>query len=195
MKKLTLLAVLLIVISAATFAEVRKLGESSEFKMVAKSDVKYDLYYTSENVSDVCVTIFNERGEKISSKTVKGAKKFKRTYDFSKLAPGKYKIVVRNEYGSANQEVLHSSKKMQLSSFVSKVPNNKSLKLHVGDFNRDKGVLVKIYDQNNKLIHSETIKNERSFSRVYNLHKTTAKSVSVLIENDGELQSFAHNIR
>ena len=39
MRKLTLLVALLTVISAATFADGRKVGESSEFQMVAKSEV------------------------------------------------------------------------------------------------------------------------------------------------------------
>ena len=194
MKKLTLLVVLLTVISAATFAEGRKIGESSEFKMVAKSEVKFDLSYASKISSDVCVTIFNEKGDKISSKTVKETKKFKRTYDFSKLKAGKYRVEVRNEDGTANQVVVYGRKAVKLSAFVSKIPKDKSIKLLVGDFNHNKDVTVKIYNDKNRLIHSEKIKNGRSFSRVYNLNNTKASSVSVLIENDGELQTFIHNL-
>lgn len=190
-----MLVVLLTVISATTFAEGRKIGESSEFQMVAKSEFKFDLSYASEISSDVSVTIFNELGEKISSKTVKSTKKFKRTYDFSKLKAGKYKIVVRNEDGVAKQVVSYGYKTTKLNSFVSKMPKSKAIKLMVGDFNSDQEVRVKIYDQNNKLIHSEKIKNKRSFSRIYNLNNTKASAVSVLIENDGDLQSFAHNLR
>ena len=98
MKKLTILAVLLTVISAACFAEEGKIGETTKFKVVAKSDVKYDLYYVSENAGDVRVTIYDNRGRIISSRKVKDARKFKRTYDFSQLEPGKLKIVVRNKY-------------------------------------------------------------------------------------------------
>ena len=195
MKKLTLLVALLTVISAASFADGRKIGESSEFKMIAKSEVKYDLSYESVISSDVCVTIFNEEGDKVSSKTVKATKKFKRTYDFSKLKAGKYTVEVRNEDGTANQEVVYGKRAVKLNSFVSKIPQDKSLKLLVGDFNPNKDVTVKIYNQNNKLIHSEKIKNEKSFSRVYNLNNTIASSVNVLIENDGELQTFTHDLR
>lgn len=194
MKKLTILAVLLMVFSAASFAEETKISETTKFQMTAKSDVKYELVYVSDKSGNVLVTIFDESGRKLSSQTVKNAKNFKRTYDFSKLKPGKYKIVVRNESGSANQQIIHQIKKARLKTFVSKIPNSKSLKLHVGDFDPSSPVLVRIYDQYSKLIYSEEINNEQSFSRVYKLTSTQLNYVSVSIENNGETKSFTHEL-
>jgi len=77
---------------------------------------------------------------------------------------------------------------------VSKIPNSKSLKLHVGDFDASAPVQVKIYDQYRKLIHSEEITNAQSFSRVYNLGNTKLEYVSVLIENNGETKTFTHSL-
>ena len=115
MKKLTFLAVLLIVISAASFAGERYLGEEPgakpKFKMVAKSDMKFDLYYSSETSGAVSVAIFDESGRKVSYKTIKKVKNFKRTYDFSKLTPGKYEIVVKNAEGTANQHITYLDRK------------------------------------------------------------------------------------
>lgn len=194
MKKLTILAVLLMVFSAASFAEETKISETTKFQMTAKSDVKYELVYVSDKSGNVLVTIFDESGRKLSSQTVKKAKNFKRTYDFSQLKPGKYNIVVRNETGSANQEIIHLIKEARLKTFVSKIPNSKSLKLHVGDFDAESPVRVRIYDQSNKLIHSEEINNAQSFSRVYKLADTQLKYVSVSIENAGETKTFTHEL-
>ena len=195
MKKLTLLAALLIVFSASSFATEGKPGKAPKFKMIAKTDVKYDLYYSSENSGEVCVIIYDESGKKISSQTMKEVKKFKRTYDFSQLAPGKYKVVVRNDDGSANQQISHLIKEARLKTFVTKLPESNALKLHVGDFDEDQPVTVKIYNENYKLIHSDEIKNAQSFSRVYNLNNIELKSVSVLVENGGEKQTFIHSFR
>ena len=121
-------------------------------------------------------------------------KNFKRTYDFSNLKPGKYKIVVRNESGSANQQIIHKVKEAMLKTFVSKIPNSKSLKLHVGAFDPSSPVRVRIYDQYNKLIYSEEINNEQSFSRVYKLPQTQLNYVNVVIENNGETKTFSHEL-
>jgi len=194
MKKLTVLAVLLTVISAATFADERKISETSKFQMVAKSDVKYELSYFSKKKGDVSVIIYNDKGQRMSSTTVKDANLFRRTYDFSKLGPGKYKVVVKNEDGSASQEIEYKIKEDILKVFVGKVPNTKALKLHVGDFHSNKAVNIKIYDQDNNLIYRDAIRNAQSFSRVFNLKNISAKSVSVLIENDGETRNFTHSL-
>lgn len=194
MKKLTILAVLLMVFSAASFAEETKISETTKFQVTAKSDVKYELLYTSDKSSDVLVTIYDESGRKLNTRTVRNAKNFKRTYDFSQLKPGKYKIVVRNESGSANQEIIHQIKEARLKTFVSKIPNSKSLKLHVGDFDPSAPVRVRIYDRYNKLIHSEEINNAQSFSRVYNLAATQLDFVSITIENNGETKMFTHDL-
>jgi flagellar hook assembly protein FlgD len=197
MKKLTILAVLLTVISAASFAEERKISETSKFKMVATSDVKYNFYYVAEEASDVCVTIYDANGMRVSSKTEKQIKSFRRTYDLSQLEPGKYTIEVRNKSGSADQEISHliKVKKVRLKTFVSKIPDSKSVKLHVGDFDPNDIVLVKIYNQNNKLIHTEKINQVKGFSRVYNLNLRQLKSARISVENNGEKQSFTHYFR
>jgi flagellar hook assembly protein FlgD len=199
MKKLTFLAALLIVISATSFAGERNLGEEPgakpKFKMIAKADMKFDLYYDSETTSAVSVAIFDESGRKVSDKTIKKVKKFRRTYDFSKLKPGKYEVIVKNAEGSSNQHITYVAKQKTLQSFVSKLPDGHSLKLHVGAFNANDPVVVKIYNKNNKLIHREKIENTQSFSRVYNLDGLELKSVSILIQNGEDRELFTHTLR
>ena len=191
------MAALLIVISAVSFAKVTteavEPSAKPNFRMVPKSDVKFDLYYTSEESGEVCVTIYDDQGRRVSSKTIDDVKNFKRTYNFSNLNPGKYKIVVRNESGTANQIISYLVKPVKLQAFVSKAVDGSSIKLHVGDFDKNEPVLVKIYSQN-KLIHSEKIKNAKSFSRVYDFNGLPLKSVRVTIINAGERKTFNHTL-
>ncbi len=198
MKKLTILAVLLIVFSATSFAEESKISETSKFQLNAKSDVKYELIYTSENSGAVRVTIYNEWGQRLNSQRIKKAKNFKRTYDFSELTPGNYKIVVSNENGSAHQIITYKVKEARLKTFVSKIPNSRSLKLHVGDFDSSAPVRIRIYDQDNKLLLSEEITSAKGFSKVYNLSKINAtqlRSVSILVANNGESKTFTYTFQ
>ena len=195
MKKLTLLAVLLTVFSAVGFAKATpEDGETSKFKIVAKSDVKFDFIYVAEEVGEVNVTIYDAKGNQVCNNTVKDSKSFRRTYNFSKLEPGKYKVVVRNEDGTRNEVINYKVKKAVLQTFVSKIPDSKSIKVHVGAFNVERPVTVNIYNQNNRLIHTEEIKNKGSFSKVYDLSKTSTKSVNVRVLNDGEVKSFSYSL-
>jgi len=192
MKKITVFAVLFTVMSTAAFATELRPSESSSFKMVAKSEVKFEFSYSSLKRGDVCVTIYNEKGYLMSSKTVKNAKLFKRIYDFRKLEPGNYTIMVRNDSGTTKQEIKYKVKEVRLKAYVGKLPDNKAIKLHVGNFNNEKAVSVKIYNQDKRLLHTDVISAKGSFSRVYNLKNISAKSVNVMIENDGETISFIH---
>lgn len=195
MKKLTLLVVLLTVFSASSFATEIPISETSNFKMVAKSDVKYDLYYASEDEGSVKVCILDANGKKLNSCFVRKTKSFKRTYDFSQLKQGEYTIVVTNKDGKATQVIKHKVKAKLLQTFVAKLPDSKSLKLHVGSFNANESVKVRIYNEKSKLIHRDKIENDQSFSRVYNLEDIHANNVRVVIENNGEIQTFTHDLR
>lgn len=194
MKKLTALAVLLTVIGTATFATSGPLGENSTFKIIAKTETKYELVYISSEQSDVKVTIFNAEGRNVSSSTVKDVDKFRRTFDLRKLEAGKYSVVVKNSKGTAREEINHLMKKTKLQTFVAKIPDSKSLKLHVGDFNHEEPVYVKIYNSKNRVVHNDKITNAKSFSKVYNMKKAKSGEFRVLIENDGDYKSFIHKI-
>lgn len=194
MKKLTALVVLLTVIGTTSFASSGPLGENSTFKVVNKADAKYELVYISSDESDVRVTIFDEEGRNIETNTIKDVAKFRRTFDFSQMEHGKYSIVVKNDKGTGREEIAYFEKQMKLKSFVAKIPESRSLKLHVGDFNMDKPVYVKIFDQDKRIIHRDVINKAAAFSRIYRIDKAEAGEVTVEIENDDEFKSFTYPV-
>jgi hypothetical protein len=191
MKKITALVVLLTVISTATFASLGPLGENSKFTVFSKSDVKYELVYVSDVPSDVIVTIYDEENRNIVSNTVKEATKFRRTYDFANMAPGKYRVVVKNKEGIGNEEIAHLVKTAKLQTFTTRIPDSKSVKVHVGDFNINAPVYIKIFDTNDRIVYKNAIENNQSFSQVFDLSKLDLDDVLVTIENDGEIKEFS----
>ncbi|MEN8250428.1 MAG: T9SS type A sorting domain-containing protein, partial [Bacteroidota bacterium] len=160
-----------------------------------KSDVKYDLYYAAEDEGTVKVCILNAKGQKLNSCFVRKTKSFKRTYDFSQLEPGEYIITVSNKDGKATQVIKHKVKAKLLQTFVAKLPDTKAVKLHVGGFNPEEPVLVRIYNEDSKLIYKENFEKTNSFSRVYNLDKSLTKTVKVVVENNGEIQKFTYDLK
>jgi hypothetical protein len=194
MKKITAFAVLIMVISTAAFAASGPLGENAKFKVLTKSDTKYELIYVSAAQSDVRVSIIDEAGRTIETSFVKDAMKFRQIFDFSQLAAGKYSLVVKNNEGSAREAIDHLPYKETLQGFVVKIPNKKALRLHVGDFNKSEPVKVNIYDANDRVIHKDEINHNQAFSKVYNMSKASAGEYRVVIANDGESKSFIHKI-
>lgn len=195
MKKLTALAVLLTVIGTASFASSGPLGENSNFKLIAKADSKYELFYVSTEQGNVRVTIYDDQGKNIESKFVKDVSKFRRTFDFSQLEAGNYSVVVTNEDGTAREKIAYKVEAVKLQTIVSRIPDSKSLKLHVGDFESTKPVNVKIYNEKNRVVYKDKITNAKAFSKVYNLNKTKAGDYTVQIENNGVIKSFTHTIK
>jgi uncharacterized protein YxeA len=195
MKKISILALLALAISGASFASTIPLGENSTFTIINKSDVKYELVYIAEEPSDVRVSIYNESGQNVSTRLVKDVAKFKRTYDFSKLEPGTYKVVVKNDDGVAREEINHLVKEARLKSFVTNLPTEKALKVHVGDFNPDQPVSIRIYDEQNNIIFRDKIRNSHGFSRVYKMPNLNSEVVQVTIENNGEIVQFDRKLK
>lgn len=186
MKKTTLLAALFLLISVATFAEDNELGETSSFKIVAKADLKYDLYYVSESDAPVTVRIYDESGNLIRDDKIKNHRSFKKTYNFKELASGNYKVVVINEEGKGTQAIFHNPQQTQLQIILSQIPDTKSFTLHVGDFDMSKPLKVKVYNGDNELLFTEEINETGSFSRVYNLSKIDADMVRFTVVNAKE---------
>ena len=191
MKKTLLFAALFLLVSVATFAEDNELGETSSFKIVPKANLKYDLYYVSESDAPVTVRIYDEAGRLITNDKIKNHRSFKKTYNFKDLASGNYKVVVNNEEGKASQAVFHNPQKLKMQLIFTQVPNTKSFKLHVGEFNTAKPVKVNVYNADNELLFSEEINETASFSKVYNMNKIDEDMVRFTIINGQEM--ISHN--
>lgn len=194
MKKITALSVLLTIIGTASFASYGPLGENSTFRVIPKGNDKYELVYVANGESDVRVSIFDEEGRNIESSTVKDATRFRRTFDFCQLPHGKYSIVVKNNEGTAREEIRYAAEKMKLQTFVTKIPGSNALKLHVGDFNSTKPVIVKFYNSQEQVIYKDAIKHASAFSKVYKLAKINAGIFTVRVENDGDFRYFTCHV-
>ena len=186
MKKSILMAALFLLVSVGTFAEDKELGETSSFKIVPKSDVKYDLYYVSESDAPVNISIYDDHGNLISSDKVKNHRSFKKTYNFSELACGNYNVVVDNEEGKASQNVFHNPQQTNMQLILSQIPDTKSFKLHVGAFDNSKPVKVKVYNTDNELLFVDEINQTDSFSKIYNLKDIDADMVRFTVVNSKE---------
>lgn len=181
-----MLAALFVTMSAASFALDTELGKTSSFKIVPKSDQKYDLYYVSESNEAVYVSIYDAQGELVSQDRIKDYMSFKRTYNFRNLASGNYTVVVRNEEGKGSQKVFHHPESTNMKMILSQIPDSKKFKLHMGQFDTSTPVKVKVYNSNNQLIFVDQVNSAEGFSKVYDLQKFKDSEVRFTIVNGTE---------
>ena len=195
MKKVVLMAVLLTVISAVSFAGTNELSKTSKFQVVENTESRYDLYYVSENSSNVVVRILDTNGNVMNSDKIIDVKAFKRTYNLKDLPTGSYKIEVKNNEGKAAQIIFHNPiKNSSLHTIVGKLPNVNKFKVLVGPSNMDIPVEVNVYNDKGQLLMHETI-NSNGFSKVYDLSKLTFEYVTFELSNGKDSARFTRDLK
>ncbi|MCB0494731.1 MAG: hypothetical protein KDC79_01225 [Cyclobacteriaceae bacterium] len=197
MKKTILMAVLLTVISAVSFAKTVELSETTKFQVVENTDSRYDLYYVSENSDDVMVRIMNANGEVVSTDKIQDVRAFKRTYNFKDLPAGNYEIEVKNKEGKASQPVFHNpSKAVNLHSIVGKLPNENRFKVLVGPSETSaEPIKVKIYNQRGEVLLEETIDDSNGFSKIYDLSTISGDYVTFHLSKGQEEASYTRDLK
>lgn len=170
MKKTSLLLMVLALCTAVLANTIEtKVGESSRFTVLSKSDPdKFNLVYVSEIESRVTIKILDENGNLVGFDIVKGKKSFSKTYDFGKLEKGRYTFEIENTEGSGSQPVIYDPYRQKLNMVVSSLEESK-YKVMVAGFNPDNKVTIRIYDSKGKLVKEDKIKTHRNFSRTYDL--------------------------
>ncbi len=199
MKKSIIMAVLLTVISATSFASsgTTALSTTSKFQVVENTNSRYDLYYVSETLDNVVVRILNKDGKLINTDKITDVKAFKRTYNLKGLPAGNYNIEVKNGEGKASQAIFHNPTiKSSLHSIVGQLPSINKFKVFVGPSELNSKVEVKIYDENNKLLFRESMNNmQEGFTKTYDLSKVESDYVMFKIDNGTDATSFTRNLK
>ncbi|MEM7106584.1 MAG: hypothetical protein AAF519_00065 [Bacteroidota bacterium] len=187
MKSLTAVAVLLIV-SGAAFAnksEKEKKSTSSKVAVVQNTDQKFKLVYLDESAGQIKVNIKNSRGSIVHSQLVKNETGFAQQYNFQNLPFGQYTFEIIKEDGSKLvQKVDHKETIMQseIKANVLNINDNKKFRLAVVKYN-EKPVDVSIYNENNELIHAETISSEKGFRKTFDLSEADGERFRFDLKN------------
>ena len=168
-------------------------GKNKKEVEVAKYTINYDgssfiLVYKTFTERPVNIFIYNEKSQLIYTDHIKGAGIVSRPYNFKEMKAGNYtfKIV------ESNRVVTHHVNYSPVVKPVSKINvenNDGKYKLSViGSI--EKPVKVNIYNEQNNLIFSESIKEQTSFSKIYNLGNTTHCSFEVSVDQTVYQKTF-----
>ncbi|ELR73661.1 hypothetical protein C900_02065 [Fulvivirga imtechensis AK7] len=182
MKTLTTMAALLIA-GASVYANVNGITTVDPKKSVAiiqNVQAKYKLVYLKESKGTVRIDILNEAGKQVHSQSVSNDGGFAQQFDFSSLPYGMYTFEVTHPDGTKIAEVVNHLKPEKavstgLRAGVLDINDNNKFRLAVLKSNSDP-INVKIYDEQNRLLHEDVIAGDEGFRKTYDLKNVKASS-------------------
>lgn len=183
--KSLLLAALLIVSSAVSFAgkdEPRKTGLA--VVPVKNGDV-FKVIYKAETVGKIKLNIYNANGVVVYSETLAGLDGFIYPVNFKGLNAGEYTVEVIDASGKKIEKVSYKSTEKKSANFhVSKLSEEGKFLVSVAASTSD-AVSIKIYDNNNNLIHDEWKSIDGDFAQVYKITTASAGYTFELTDKSG----------
>ncbi|MES2731042.1 MAG: hypothetical protein V4714_04810 [Bacteroidota bacterium] len=176
------------VMAAGAIDKKNPTKSSSRVEVVATTKAAiYRVSYSSEKEGTVKVNIYDAQSNLLYTDYLRNAKKFDKSYDFTGLAEGEYKIEVISVEGKTLQTIYHGiAKEADLTASVASLDQAGKYTLKV-QRKQMAPVVVNIYDSNNQLIYQDEITVDQNFTRVYDFTKSFAKAASFEIYSDGAL--------
>jgi hypothetical protein len=160
----------------------------------AANGMVFNINYKTTEAGTVKVSIYNNANQLVFAETINNVASFIRPYNFSQMSEGEYTIVVVDKNSNQVEKVNYSLNKLTSFISVSQVANAENkYALNVSN-NGTEVVYVKIYDNNETLIHEQSVEVTGSFGLIYNLSQvksTTGSAVTFEIStSNGKTQTI-----
>ena len=186
MKKFFLTVVFGIVLSTATFAT--STGEVKDVKVTTVESDKVELTYLSDGECKVKVNIYDQKGSRVFTESIKNPKSFKKAYDLSKLPVGEYEFEIIDNEKVVSEKVkvapAYDDTRYIKASVVKEEGEKYSVKV-VGAVIDP--IAINIYNKYGELIYGDLIDISKGFTRIYDLSKAISTDVKFEIVQNGEI--------
>lgn len=190
MKKFNLLFVGVLVSTLAFANGTVEPTESASTSAVTNSNGSsvFKLYYKGEKKGLVKVSIQNEQGKIVFSESINSKNGFVRPYNFSELGVGAYTIFIEDAQGIQKQQVTYAAGKIEKYINLIKLDEEGKYLLSVKSKSSDR-INVSVYDEFNKLIHSQDKMVKNDFAEVLNLKNINQFTIEIS-DSNGLLKSL-----
>lgn len=188
--KNAVLTLVAIVMSAFAFA-------ATPSKMAVINQQKSEtikVYYEGATPGRVTLKIYDNLGKEVFAETIKGLSKFMRPLNFSGMERGVYTIEITDENGKQVQKVNYETASENIDGtneitsikalHVSKLQDGKYL-VSVANEGSEQ-INIRIFDNNNNLVHDENRTVTDGLGVVYNLKEVSGKPVFMITDGTGK---------
>jgi flagellar hook assembly protein FlgD len=188
-KKATLLAVLITVMSTSLFASNDRGDIKENTNAIVRATGKkavYQVVYQSAQRGSVTVNILDAKGNVIMVDRIKNEKDgFMRPYNFTSLAEGNYQIEINDHNGKVVLPLSHTAVVAPVKVRIEALDAKKFQLVMVGQ--PVGGLQVDILDNSNKVVYSDFIQAQSSFSKIYNLSQIPAENIRFEVRNQNKV--------
>ena len=148
-----------------------------------KGSQVFRVIYKGESASKVKLNVYNSSSQVIFSETVNSNGGFIRPLNFSGLKFGEYTIELTDASGKKSEKVNYQAVQSESMVHVSRLTEaNGKFLLSVAQ-HQGETITVRIFDEANNLIFTDTRTDEGDFAKLYNL-KNVIGSVTFEVSND-----------
>lgn len=176
--KFNFLAIVCMIMSFAAVA-----ASPASLSVTTSTANVFNITYKTAETGSVKISIYNTSNELVFSEVLNSVASFVRPYNFSELSEGEYTIVVANKNGKQTEKVNYSANKITSFISISEVANAENKYMLNVKNNGTEAVFVKIYNNEDTLVHEQSLQVTGSFGLIYNLNKVkSASATSVTFE-------------
>ncbi len=182
MKTTSVIAVALMAISASVFAGNEPVN--SKVVVVNQKEGVFKVIYESEKAGKVTMTISDESGNVLFKEGIKSVNGFIRPVNFLGMQPGVYTITISDESGEQIQNISYKKSEAVKSAHIAKIGAENKYLLAVANGGANE-IVVKIFDGENNLVHSEVRNVDGEFGVVYNLNQISGTPTFQVTDAEG----------
>lgn len=182
--------VLVLVFALTTVVALADSPASLSVTPVSNSSV-YTVCYKTRETGKVKISVYSNTNQLIFSEVLTNVASFSRPYNFSQLAEGEYTIVLEDKNGQQVEKVSYFTNKIKSSIKVAEVANQENKYLLNVTSTGTEEVYVKIYGDDNVLLHEQTVEVNNNFGLIYNLspvRSTVSKVTFEISTNSGAVE-------
>jgi hypothetical protein len=190
MKTKSLFFAALVLVSAVSLAAGKDEPRKGMAVVPVKGSEIFKVIYKGETTGKVKLTVFDAKANVILAETFNGVDGFIVPLNFTGLAYGEYSIEVADSFGKKTEKVVYAAQKEVKYVHISKIRNQEGkFLLSVINTAGAGSVSVKIFDERNTLIHSETKQVNGEFAQVYKLENAAASYTFEVSDSSGSLKT------
>lgn len=173
MKTKSLFIAALVIVSAVSSVAGKDAPRTGMAVVPVKGSEVFKVIYKGENTGKVRLNIYNADAKIVLSETF-NSDGFIIPVNFKGLEYGEYTIELVDAAGKKVEKITYAPFKNTRFIHISKITTEENKYLLSVANTASSRIVVKIFDAQNNLIHTETKNIDANFAQVYKLHNTTA---------------------